>query len=73
MSKEKSRNIANVGIQSYIIIFSQKCLILFVYSTAPCTERFEPTHSLTTSKKKSGHTTNVNIWFYNLKFSEKTI
>ena len=42
MSKEKSRNSANVGLQSYITKFSQKCLILAVYCTALCTERFEP-------------------------------
>ena len=34
MSKEKSRNIANIGIQSYITKFSQKCFILSVYYTA---------------------------------------
>ena len=33
MSKEKSRNIANIGIQSYITKFSQKCFILSVYYT----------------------------------------
>ena len=34
MSKEKSRNIANIGIQSYITKSSQKCFILSVYYTA---------------------------------------
>ena len=42
MSKEKSRNIANISIQSCITKFSQKCFILSVYYTALCTERFEP-------------------------------
>ena len=73
MSKEKSRNIANIDIQSYITQFSQKCFILSVYCTALSTERFEPLHSLTTTKKKSGHTININIWSYNLKFSEKIV
>ena len=57
VSKEKSRNIANIGIQSYITKFSQKCFILSVYCTALCTERCEPPHSLSTSKKKLGHIT----------------
>ena len=35
MSKEKSRNIANIGIQSYITKFSKKCFILSVYAR-PC-------------------------------------
>ena len=73
MSKEKSRNIANIGIQSYITKFIQKCFILSVYCTTLCTERFEPPHSLSTSKKKLGHTKNINIWSYNRKFSEKTV
>ena len=51
MSKEKSRNIANIGIQSYITKFSQKCFILSVYCTALFTKRFEPTHSSSMSKK----------------------
>ena len=38
-----------------------------------CTERFEPPYSLSMSKKKLGHITNINIWSYNLKFSEKTV
>ena len=37
------------------------------------TERFEPPHSLSTSKKKLGHITNINIWSYNLKYSETTV
>ena len=37
------------------------------------TERFEPPHSLSTTKKKLGHITNINIWSYNLNFSEKTV
>ena len=52
MSKEKSRNIANISIQSYTTKFSQKFFILSVYYTALCTERFEPPPSLSTSKKK---------------------
>ena len=71
MSKGKSRNIANIGIQSYITKFSQKCFILSVYCTALCTERFEPPPLLGTSKKILGHTTNINIQSYNSKFSEK--
>ena len=73
MSKEKSRNITNIAIQSYITKFSQKCFILSVYYTALCTERFEPPPSLSTSKKKLGHIANINIWSYNLKFSEKIV
>ena len=78
MSKEKSRNIDNIGIQPYsfyryITKFSQKYFILSVNCTAIRTERFESPHSLTTSKKKLGHTTNINIWSSNLKFSEKTV
>ena len=73
ISKEKSRNIANIGMQSYIIKFSQKCFILPVYCTALCTEHFEPPYSLSTSKKKLGHITNINIWSYNLKFSQETV
>ena len=73
ISKEKSRNIPNIAIQSYITKFSQKCSLLSVYCTALCTERFEPPHSLSTSEKKLGHITNINIWSYNLKFSEKTV
>ena len=73
ISKEKSRNITNIGIQSYIIKFSQKCFMLSVYCTALCTERFEPSQSLSTSKKKRRQITNINIWSYNLKFSEKTV
>ena len=73
ISKEKSRNIPNVPIQSYITKFSQKFFILSVYCTALCTERFEPPHSLSTSEKKLGHIANSNIWSYNLKFSEKTV
>ena len=62
ISKEKSRNIANIGVQSYITKFSQKCFILSVFCTALCTERFEPPHySLSTSKKKLGQITNINI------------
>ena len=71
ISREKSRNTANIGIQSYIAKFSQKCFILSVYCTALCTERFEPPHSLSTSKKKLGHITNIHIWSYNLKFSKE--
>ena len=33
MSKEKLRNIVNIGIQSYITKFCQKCFILSVYYT----------------------------------------
>ena len=55
MSKEKSRNIANIGIQSYITKFSQKCFILSVYCTALFTERFEPPHSLSMSMKIRTH------------------
>ena len=73
ISKEKSRNIANIGIQSYITKFSQKCFILSVYYTALCTERFEPPPSLSRSQKKLGHIVNFNIWSCNLKFSEKTV
>ena len=73
MSKEKSRNIANIGIQYYITKFSQKCFILSVYYTALCSERFESPPSLSTPKKKLGHIVNINIWSYNLKFSEKTV
>ena len=47
--------------------------MLSVYCTALCTERFEQTYSLSTSKKKLGFITNINIWSYNLKFSEKTV
>ena len=36
-------------------------------------ERFEPPHSLSKSQKKLGHIANINIWSYNLKFSEKTV
>ena len=61
MSKEKSRNIANISIQSCIIKFSQKCFILSVYYTALCTERFEPPPSWSTSKKKLGDIVNFNI------------
>ena len=53
--------------------FSQKCFILPIYCTALCTERFQPPHSLSTSKKKLGHITNINVWSYNLKFSEKSV
>ena len=73
ISKEKSRNIPNIAIQSYITKFSQKCFILSVYCTALFTERFEPPHSLRTSEKKLGRITNINIWSYDLKFSEKTV
>ena len=73
MSKEKSRDIANIGIQSYIAKFSQKCFVFFVYYTALCTERFEPLPSLGTSKEKIRHIANIKIWSYNLKFSEKTV
>ena len=73
ISKEKSRNIANIGIQSYIAKFSQKCFMVSVYCTARCTERFQSLHSLSTSKKILGHITNINIWSYNLKFSEKIV
>ena len=73
ISKAKSRNIANIGIQSYITKFSQKCFILSVYYTALCTDRFKPPPSLSTSKKKLGHIANIKIWSYNLKFSEKTV
>ena len=67
ISKEKSRNIANIGMQSYITKFSQKCCILSVYCTVLCTERFELPHSWSTSKKKLGHITNINIWSYTQK------
>ena len=68
ISKKKSRNIANTGIQSYITKFIQKCLKLSVSCIALCTECFEPPHSLGTSKKKLEGITNVNIWSYNHKF-----
>ena len=61
MSKEKSRNIANINIQSCITKFSQKCFILSVYYTALRTERFEPPPSWSTSKKKLGDIVNFNI------------
>ena len=51
ISNAKLRNIADIGIQSCVTKFSQKCFILSVYCTALCTERFEPPHSLSTSKK----------------------
>ena len=51
MCKKKSRNIANVGIQSYITKFIQKYFIISVYWAVLYTERFEPPHSLTTSRK----------------------
>ena len=73
IAKEKSRNIANIGIQSYVTKFSQKYFMRSVYCTALCRERFEPLHSLNTSKKKLGHITNINIWSYHLKFSEQTV
>ena len=73
MSREKTRNIANIGIQSYITKFIQKCFILSVYYTALCTEHFEPTPSLSKSKKKLEHILNINIWSYNFKFSEKKL
>ena len=73
ISKEKSRNIPNIAIQSHITKFSQKRFILSVHCTALCTERFEALHSMSTSEKKLGHITNINIWSYNLKFSEKTV
>ena len=66
MSKEKSRNIANIGVQSYITKFSQKCFMLSVYYTAQCTERFEPPPSLGTPKKKLGHIANIKIWSCNI-------
>ena len=69
ISKEKLGNIANIGIQSHITKFIQKCFILSVYCTALWIERFEPPHSFSTSKKKLGHATNIN----NLKFSAKTV
>ena len=47
--------------------------MLSVYCTALFTQRFEPPHSLSMSMKKLGHITNINIWSYNLKFSEKTV
>ena len=52
MSNEKSRNIANNGIQSYITKLNQKSFILSVYCIALFTEGFEPPHSLSMSKKK---------------------
>ena len=66
ISNAKLRNIADTGIQSCVTKFSQKCFILSVYCTALCTERFEPPHSLSTSKKKLQiqiqiHITNINI------------
>ena len=73
ISNEKSTNIANIGIESYITKCSQTSFILSVYCTALFTERFEPPDSLSMSKKKLGHTANINIWSYNLKFSEKTV
>ena len=73
MSKEKSRNIANIGIQSYITKFSPKCFILSVYYTTLCTECFEPPPSFSTSQKKLGHIVNFNIWSCNPKSSEKTV
>ena len=69
----KNQETANIGIQSYITKFSQKCFILSVYCTALFTERFEPTHSSSMSKKKLGHIANINIWSYNVKFSGKTV
>ena len=61
MSKEKSRNIVNSGIQSYITTFSQKYFTLSV--NALCTERFEQPLSMSRSKKKIAH---INIWSCNL-------
>ena len=55
MAKEKSRNIANISIQSYITKFSEKCLMLSVYYTALCTEPFEPTHYSPRLEKISTH------------------
>ena len=52
ISNEKPRNIANIGIESYITKFSQKCFMLSVYCTALFTECFEPPYSLCMSKKK---------------------
>ena len=49
MSKEKSRDIANVGIQCYVTKFSQRYFILSVRKY--CTEHFEQPPSLSTSKK----------------------
>ena len=62
MYKEKSRNIANIGFQSYITKFSQKMFHTFCLLHCP---------SLRTSKKKLGDIPNINIWSYNFKFSEK--
>ena len=73
ISNEKLRNIVDIGIQSYVTKFSQKCFILSVYCSALCTERFKPLRSLSTSKKKLGHITNINIWSYKFKCSEKTV
>ena len=47
--------------------------MLSVYCTALRTERFETRHSLSTSEKKLGHITNINIWSYNIRFSGKTV
>ena len=47
--------------------------MLAFYCTALCTKRFEPPHSLTTCKKKLGHTTSINIWTCDRKFSEKKL
>ena len=52
ISKEKSRNIADIGMQSNITKFSKKCCILSVYCTVLCAERFELPQSWSTSKKK---------------------
>ena len=45
--------------------------MLSFYCTALSTKRFEPPHSLTTCKKKLGHTASINIWTCDRKFSEK--
>ena len=51
---KKSRNIANIGIQSYITKFSQKYFIICVYCTALFTERFEPPIHWAYLRKKLG-------------------
>ena len=47
--------------------------MLSVYCTALFKEHFEPPDSLSVSKKNLGRIANINIWSYNLKFSEKIV
>ena len=63
-------------VSSLVLLNLVKNVSYFLF-IALCTERFEPPHSLSTSKKKLQiqiqiHITNINIWSYNLKCSEKT-